>query len=463
MKKLLLSVLISCLAVASINAQKSAYTLPEANQILEGIHQYLSIALEDSIKARVNFRDNRYLLPLVNYIDYSIIGKGKVAHIYEEGLRTFISSSLESGSSLADVSAGLIKKYEELLLEASEGEAVSDGFSIGGFAALETEYHQELNGEYATLIEVNQLRLYFASRLNSGSKKNNIDVLAEFNPVPEEVIHHIDEAFIKPGDTLRPPPAVGDGPVPFERLFVVVNKLGGSRINLTLGQFRNPFGLWSDFSSHRNFSSTKNNALVNGFALKKIELGIKIDFKISNNLELEAAVVHGRTGRTSPLFRADNDSKKDLVAHLTYSKGNFFLGSSGYLAEFSTDRTAFGIDFGFRTSKLLISGEWVMQSNISSELAPVLLPNTHKLKSHSAYAQMDYSLTNKLHWYGLYDWWTLKADGVEVNQPAFKAFNGLKYYLSPKVRWTIIEYGHMFHKGFDKGFNHLSTQLEVNF
>ena len=444
-------------------AQKAAYTLPEANQILESIHVYLNVALSDSVKSAAGMRNNSYLLPLVNYLDYNVIGKGKVAILHEEKLRDFISTSLESGMSLKEVSTQLIKKYEELANQGDTDEIRADRFQVGGFLVVETEYHQEPDGSFETLMEINQLKLYFASRLNSASNKNNIDVLAEFNPVPEEVIHHIDEVALVPGDTIRHLDLPGDGPVPFERLFVAVNNVAGSKINVTIGQFRNPFGLWSDFSSHRNFSSTKNNSLVNGFALKKIELGLKLDFKISQNLELEAALVHGRLARTSPLYRADSDSKKDFVSHVTFSKGIFFAGASSYLAEFSTKRTAFGLDFGLRFPRLLVSGEWVSQKNKQTSEMPWELTNTNEVSSQSAYVQYDIALGNRLHLYGLYDWWDLKANGKTVNQSAFKIFHGLKYFISPKVRWTIVEYGRMVHTGFDKGNTHLSTQLEINF
>jgi hypothetical protein len=115
-------------------------------------------------------------------------------------------------------------------------------------------------------------------------------MFAEYNPIPEEVIHQVDEAIITKGsskDTLLTPeiPGEDDEEIPFERLFVNVNNIGGSKINITVGQFRNPFGIWSDYSSHRNFTATKNNTLVNGFALKKIELGIKADVQLTVAME----------------------------------------------------------------------------------------------------------------------------------------------------------------------------------
>jgi hypothetical protein len=119
---------------------------------------------------------------------------------------------------------------------------------------------------------------------------------------------------------------------------------------------------------------------------------------------------------------------------------------------------------GFRFNKLLLSGEYVIQRNKQVAFnAPNISAFINELSSTAAYLQFDWELSGKLHLYGMYDYWKLEADGQTVNQAAFKAFQGLKYFINPKTRWTILEYGHMFHKGFDKGFTHLSTQLEINF
>jgi hypothetical protein len=118
----------------------------------------------------------------------------------------------------------------------------------------------------------------------------------------------------------------------------------------------------------------------------------------------------------------------------------------------------------YRFDKLLISGEWAMQQNNDVTYTAVnIAPFVNQLSSHSGYLQFDWALTNKLHVYGLYDYWQLKADNKIVNKDAFKTFNGLKYYINSKTRWTIFEYGHMFYDGFEKGYNHIATHLEINF
>jgi hypothetical protein len=451
-------------------AQKTAFTMPEVNKILKGIHLYVAIELDDSTKLRSKFSSVSYLNPLINYIDYNVIGKGLVAVIYEDSLRQYILKNIENGVPLPKIGKALIGEYIREERSVSASVEKEDEFYVGGFFSGEVEYHQEPDGSTSVPIELNQIKLYFASHINSKSKKNNISIFAEYNPVPEEVIHQIDQAIITKGsfmDTLRQiaPTESGGETIPFERLFVHIKNVGGTPFNLTFGQFRNPFGIWSDYSSHRNFTTTKNNVLVNGFALKKIEMGLKVDFKIKNNWEVEAAIVNGRFGRTSSLLREDTDNKKDFVTHITYTNNRLTMGASAYLAEFAFDkRTAYGVDFGYRFDKLLLSGELVLQQNKQLPLtATNISPFISELSSQSGYLQFDYELNHKLHVYGLYDYWKMKADGKTVNQAAYKIFHGLKYFINPKARWTIIEYGHIGHKGFDKGSTHLSTQLEINF
>jgi hypothetical protein len=466
--------LISIFLVAAVSfkgaAQKTAYTMPEVNKILKGVHLYVSIELDDSTKTKANLTSSYYLNPLTNYIDYNIIGKGQVAVIDEDKLREFIIKNVDAGKSLNKISKELITEFNRLSQGATTGAEKEDLFNIGGFFSGEMEYHQEPTGKYEFKTELNQLRIYFASHLNSKNKANNISVFAEYNPVPEEVIHQIDEAVITKGaftDTLRQPENFmhDEQEIPFERLFVHVKNVGGTKLNITFGQFRNPFGLWSDYTSHRNFTSTKNNSLVNGFALKKIELGLKVDFKINTHWDVEAAVVNGRFGRTAPLYRDDNDNKKDFVTHVTYTGNRLSAGASAYLAEFALDkRNAYGIDLGYRLDKLLVSGEFVMQRNKQVSItAPAVANFINELSSTSAYLQFDYELSNRLHIYGLYDYWKMDADKQIINRTAYKIFHGLKYFINPKTRWTVVEYGYVGHKGFDNAKAHLSTQLEINF
>ncbi len=469
----LATMLFVCVSV-HVKAQKIAYTLPEVNTLLKEIHQYIDIELSDSTKQKIGFTGTTYLIPITNYIDYNIIGKGRVAIINEDQIRDFILQRIQEGTSLESISRALVGFYnKQKNIVSTEGEK-SDGFHIGGFFSGEVEYHREEDGIFKTKLEINQLKLYFASHLNSKSKANKVDVFVEYNPIPEEVIHQIDFAPIKKGtnmDTIRgsenelPSGNTSTEIAPFERLFVAINNVGGTKLNLTFGQFRNPFGIWSDYTSHRNFNSVKNNTLINGFGLKKIETGLKLDYPLSDNWDIEAAIVFGRKGRTAPLYREDQDDEKDFVTHLTYTKNRFSLGASAYFAELAINkRIALGIDFGYQFDKLLISGEYVYQQNNQVAFnAPNISSFINKLSSHAAYLQFDYALSEKLHLFGMYDYWEMKADEQTVNRPAFKIFHGLKYSLNAKARWTILEFGHLFFEGFNHGDTHISSQIEINF
>jgi hypothetical protein len=469
-KNIYLSGICLLLLCFNANAQKTAYTLPEVNKIFKEIHIYISVELDDSAKTKTGFINSHYFTPLLNYIDYNVIGKGQVAMIHDDELREFILKNIREGKSLDKIGKDLIGEYIRLGNSEDITEEKEDNFHIGGYFSTGVELDQAEDGEYEKKIELNQLRLYFASHFNTKATANKVSVFAEYNPVPEEVIHQVDKALITKNnrqDSLLAMIQEGEAgeKVPFERLFVNIKNVAASKINLTLGQFRTPFGFWSDYTSHRNFSSAKNNLLVNGFALKKIETGLKLDCRFSSNLEMEAAIVYGRMGRTAPLYREDFDSKKDLVTHITYTKNKLGVGASAYLAEFSFDkRTAYGIDINYRMDKLLLSAEYVVQRNSQLSFnAPNIGEFINQLSSSSAYLQYDYEINNKLHLYGLYDFWKLKADGQTVNRVTYKIFQGVKYFINPKTRWTILEYGHMFFEGFDKGQNHLSTHLEINF
>lgn len=338
---------------------------------------------------------------------------------------------------------------------------------VGGFLVAEFEYHQEPDGKYLRLLEINQARLYFSTQLNSDDAKNNISLLAEYNPVPEEVIHQIDEITVSRNginDTLRAAENEIEGLIPFERLHIKVSNIANHGVTLTVGQFRNPFGLWSDYTSHRNFSSTKNNALVNGFALKKIELGLLVEKSFAGGFDLQAALVHGRQGRTFPLDRADRDDKKDFVGRFGFSGRHFSWGVSSYLAEFSLNKNvAFGLDGLLSTNRLSLSGELVLQKNkaLNSTFGTAFAFN--RTSAQALYIQFDYSATPKFHVYGFYETWRFFADDALVLHPAYKIFHGLRYNIHPQLRWTIFEFGRMFHRGFDQGKLHLSTQLEMTY
>jgi hypothetical protein len=488
-------------------------TMTEFNKSVNYMELRLSVeAPEDFSK---NPEANDIFSTFTSYIDLNVIGLGRRAFFYPDQVIEFILSNYAAGKKIEELEFMIVDEYKKgTFSQKVEG----NGFNrqsflrthFGGYLVGEIEYHQEPDGIFQTLLEINQSKIYFSSYVNPDSSMNNAYFLGEWNPVPEEVIHQIDQIEVVDANGKKQiiapreiSTANGDI-IPFEQLYIGLDNAFNSGVNITVGQFRNPFGIWSDYTSHRNFTSTKSNQLVNGFALKKVEFGalLEKDFKFAteNFLNLRLGLVTGRLTRTFPLLRYDLDQDKDLVFNATYTNSLFRLGASSYLGSLSFNKNiALGADFIIPTKYVLFSGEYAYQenNNVSNTFGDAPAASTDhsahdtttaapaaniidikKLASHSAYIQFDYHLqdtfafansqllnkiTNNLHIYGLYDFWLYMADGKVVNRPAFKVFHGLKYQINPQTRWTIIEYGHMFHEGFDKGFNHFGTQIELTF
>lgn len=464
-------------------AQVTVNTLSEMNGLLDDIEFRILLNTDVKDASRLNLSEYRYFIPLINFLDLNVFGKGSTLHLDPDRMVTYISSLIPKAESGKDLSAQVLNGYKngsydtEVLDEQATTERKKAKVGIGGFFTVEYEYHQEPDGEFHPMLEINQTRIFFNADLNPTTQKNHITFLGEWNPVPEESIHQID--FIQiPHDTsiytLEAPGADEDmslnemyngETIPFERLHLSIEHVAGSFINLKVGQFRNPFGIWSDYTSHRNFSSTKNNQLVNGYALKKIDLGLMAALHSKNGFELEIALMNGRLSRTTQLSRDDIDDFKDLSCHTVYSMNHVSLGASVYLAECKSNRLAAGIDYLVNFKKISISGEVVYQKNsepekIFSELkgSPI-----NELSSVASYLQFDLELKSRWHLYGFYEMWQYEANAKVINRPEYKVFHGIRYYISPSLRWMVLEYGHMFHKGFDKGSNHFSSQLELTF
>jgi hypothetical protein len=128
-------------------------------------------------------------------------------------------------------------------------------------------------------------------------------------------------------------------------------------------------------------------------------------------------------------------------------------------------RNAYGIDFSYNTRKLLVSGEFVHQiNNDVPAVAPKIALLAKSLSSNGAYLQFDYGLTNKLHIYGMYEYWQLKADNKKATkQPLINVFHGLRYILNSRVRWNMFEAGFQQYDKIKEDNFHFATMLEVNF
>ncbi len=461
----------------------NANTMSEVNAILQDVAFEVVLQAEKINLSSSELIKANYLIPLATFIDLNVIGKGKSVVIDKSKMSRFVIKFLEQGKSLQQLSASLVNAF-------ANGEFRPDitpqksSFSrpnqsqiksrIGAFVATEFEYHQEPDGKYVPLMEINQVRIFFNTHFSSSANQNNIDFLAEWNPVPEEVIHQIEEVSLQSvgiDDTLRGLNGIyassqaEDHPediIGFEQLYLKILNVQNSGIDITIGQFRNPFGIWSDYTSHRNFTSTKNNVLVNDFALKKIELGLLVEKEWSNGFNLALAIVHGRLGRTVDLLRADIDNAKDFVSRIGFNTGALKIGMSTYLSEFSINKkAAWGLDWLFSIPRLSVSGEVVVQRNKHKNVWMKNGKNTNiTLSSLGAYTQFHYLLTDRLSFYGLYETWRIYANDQIIDQPTYKIFHGIKFQLNQYTRWTILEFGRMIHKNIDQGYVHLSTQFE---
>jgi hypothetical protein len=443
-------------------------TISDINRLIGTISLYA--LLEIDVSTNVILQD-KHLLGFANYLDYQWVGAGKVVYVYPGKIATFIAEHINGGGHVEEVSRRVIQEFQmgRFMIEVGGGASSEEGISmkVGTYVVGEVEVHQEPDGHLKTLLELNQAKIFLTGHYDEkGDNINMADVLVEFNPVPEEVIHHIESVVIVPNgvsDTLsHADPPSDAATIPFERLQFSVSNIGNSGVTATFGQIRNPFGIWSDFTSHRNFTSAKNNLLVNGFALKKIELGLQLDRRFGP-FSLTAAFVHGRQGRTAPLFRENLEERFDGVFRAGFQHRSLRVGLSGYLAGMSLDRSAFGADVSWQQGRFLVGGELVYQRNSQFGVMMEMDEASTNASSFGAYCEVDFAITPKLHAYGLYDIWSLYLDGNIVNQPVPHLFHGLRYYVLKNVRWTILEHGYLGHENFDKGKLHLSTQVEVTF
>lgn len=475
----------------------TAFTMSQVSEILKNVANQVALRADPDLSEKFNLFDQNYLVNLTNHLDLNYIGVGRPVAMNPEAIIAFVLEKLEQGMSPNTIGLEMVAEFERTgyrtaspvsssaatsLAESASAPDMNIGLdtqigkiNVGGFIAGEIEYHQEPDGMFHTLFELNQARIYFSTEINPFDLANNISVLAEFNPVPEEVIHQIESialptangtevlslANAHAGESAH---AEEEEIIPFEQLYFRINNVGNSGFNLTIGQFRLPFGLWSDYTSHRNFTSAKNNMLVNGFALKKIELGVMLERALNEKVDVRVALVHGRQSRTSDLSREDIDNKKDLVGRIGLNAGRLRFGASAYFAEFSLDRNiALGLDWLYSINRLSVGGELVYQKNNNVNKTFGTNFDFMQVSATSGYVQFDYALRTRLHVYGMYEFWRYSANSQQINNPAYKAFHGLRYQLHPQLRWTLIEYGRMFHEGFDEGNVHLSTQIEVIF
>lgn len=443
-------------------------TISDINNLLNTISLY--VLLEIDVSTGVVFRD-KYLIPFGNYLDYQVVGAGRTAYVYPGKIASFIAEKINTGTPPEGISRFVINAYQEGLFsvevegdtEVKEGAKLRVGaYLVGGY-----EVYQRPEGGVLAHFEINQSKFYFSGHYNPNKTNTNVvDFLAEFNPVPEDIQHHLEFLRVAHNghiDTLQiPGDSITEGTVPFERLQVTVGNVAKSGINATFGQLRNPFGIWSDFTSYRNLSSTKNNMLVNGFGLKKIDLGFQLDRQFGS-FHATLALLSGHKGRTYSIPREFDDQRLDVVLRGAYQRRGLRLGATAYLAEYNVRKTAFGVDASVEADKFLLGAELVYQRNIDYGMETDTDLGIRTASSLSGYVQFDYAVRTRLHVYGLYDAWAIFLDGDLVRHPVFHIAHGVRYYLTQNVRWTPVEYARLTHQGFDRSRDSFVSRIEVTF
>jgi hypothetical protein len=444
-------------------------TFSDINKLLNAVSLY--VLLEIDVSKEIVFRD-KDLVAFGNYLDYQVVGAGKTAYIYPGKIASFIVEQINAGIAVQDIARLVINAFQTGAFSveiAGETDTKSGAkLTIGAYLVAGYEvYQQPEDGEFLRHFEINQSKFYFSGRFNpNNSNTNVVDFLGEFNPVAEDLHHHIEFLRINHNghiDTLEhEEQELLEGTVPFERLQVTVSNIAKTGIRATLGQVRNPFGNWSDFSSYRNLSSTKNNLLVNGFALKKIDLGLQLEREFGA-FGVTAALLSGHKGRTYEIPREFTQARPDVVLRGTWQNRGLRLGATAYLSEFNTESTAYGVDASLEADRFLFGAEMVYQrnTNFGEDVNSHLEYET--ASSVSGYVQVDYAIRPLLHVYGLYDGWALYLDGDLVRHPVFHIAHGVRYYLTQNVRFTILEYARLTHQGFDRSKDSYVTRIEVTF
>jgi len=160
----------------------------------------LGVTLQAPVDLKFDRFDVSYLLPLINHLDFNVIGHGRSATLFPQHMIEYILRQLERNEPLAEIGTSLIDEFRQLELTAlqeqnrqleeqrqkQQPKSMMEPLrvNIGGFFVSEIEQHQEPDGAWFTLVEINQLRLFFSALINPSAQKNRVSFLAEWNPVP---------------------------------------------------------------------------------------------------------------------------------------------------------------------------------------------------------------------------------------------------------------------------------------
>jgi hypothetical protein len=165
----------------------------------------------------------------------------------------------------------------------------------------------------------------------------------------------------------------------------------------SVGQIRNPFGNWDEFSVHRNFVSNKSNPKTLGFLLRRIDLGASIEGDIAKSpLNYRLAFLNRSNSPT-----VNNAAFVDTVGRIGVDTEWGSFGLNAYVPDvkdaYLGTKGALGLDFNMPIiERVDLLGEYTRQEN-------------QKTNSHTdgAYARLNYDASDLLPGLRLYtgfDW-----------------------------------------------------------
>ncbi len=174
-----------------------------------------------------------------------------------------------------------------------------------------------------------------------------------------------------------------------ERAYFVQHELPLNS-QLTLGQFRIPFGYYDQFTVSRSLTKSTQlapDSLSSKFALRTVDVGAMWE-SMGDQLSFALAVVNGNGVNSL----SDDNNFKDFIAHAAYTIDVFQVGVNAYygrrnslnpdksVKEYSNvDATAYGLEAMLTLEKAVIAGE-----AITRHYGPLV--------SQGAYLMMNYDL-----------------------------------------------------------------------
>ncbi len=212
-----------------------------------------------------------------------------------------------------------------------------------------------------------------------------------------------------------------------ERLYFIQRELPLNG-QLTLGQFRSPFGYYDAFTVSHSLTKSvavSPDGMLPAFKLRSLDIGLLWQSEFEQSA-FALAVVNGN-GVTS-LW--DDNNFKDLIGHAQISFGGVQIGANGFYGRknsLNTDGSvktysdvevqAYGVEAMAFAGKAVVAGE-------------ALLRKYGDVESAGAYIMMNYDLDSYLH--------TLRSvTRIETFDPNRSIENDVQFQLAQGFRYTV--------------------------